>query len=75
MEEIYRELLYREIGKYAVRDMGEINFDELVEKRAIKALREIQDVLLDDNIDETEKTPHIETVFIKYGFEGSGAYE
>ncbi len=75
MEEIYRELLYREIGKYAVRALEELNFDELVDKRAIKALKEIQDVLLDDNIDETKKTPYIETVFIKYGFEGSGNYD
>ncbi len=75
MEETYRELLYREIGKYAVEAMGDIDFDALVNKAAIRALKEIQDVILDDNIPEEVKAPYIEEVLLKYGLEVSDHYD
>ena len=75
MEEIYKELLYREIGKYAVRAMEKINFDELVNKAAIRALKEIQDIILDDEIDEDVKAPYIEEILLKYGLEVSDHYD
>ncbi len=74
MEETYRELLYRELGKATVELMGKINFDELVNKAAIRALKEIQDVILDDDIPEEVKAPYIEEVLLKYGLEVSDLY-
>ena len=75
MIDIYRDLLYQEIGKYVVRAIENVNFDILVEKAAIRALKDIQDVLRDESIPEEAKAAHIESAFIKNGIEGSGLYE
>lgn len=75
MEEIYKELLYRELGKATVELMEKINFDELVNKAAIRALKEIQDVITDDDIPEEVKAPYVEEVLLKYGLEVSEHYD
>ena len=75
MEETYKELLYRELGKVAVELMGDIDFDVLVNKAAIRALKEIQDVITNDDIPEEVKAPYIEEVLLKYGLEVSDHYD
>ncbi len=55
--------------------MGDMDFDALVNKAAIRALKEIQDVILDDNIPEEVKAPYIEEVLLKYGLEVTDYYD
>lgn len=75
MEEIYKDLLCRELERCIYEVLANINFDELVDRAAIKALKDIQDVMQDDSIPEEIKAPYIEEALIRNGIEGSGDYE
>ena len=74
MDEIYRGLIYYEIGKFISENMS-IDFSNLAEKRAIEALSEIQKIIKDDKLDEVLAIAYIDEVLIKYGIEASGCYE
>ena len=75
MQEIYKELLYREIGRIAVELIRDINFDELVNKASIRALKRIEDIITDDNIPQEVKAPYIEEIMLKYGLQVSDNYD
>ncbi len=69
MEETYRNLLCQEIGKYVLNALGETNFDKKIESSAICALREIQNIMLNDEAEDGYKVVLIEDVLIKYNLD------
>lgn len=66
MDETYRRILCQEIGQYVLRAVGEASFEKEVESSAMSALREIQEIMLDDEAEEGYKTLLIEDILLKY---------
>ena len=69
MEEIYQNLLCQEIGRYVLRAVGETNFAREVENSAVSALKEIQDIMLNDEAEDGYKVVLIEDVLVKYNLD------
>ena len=69
MEEIYQNLLCQEIGRYVLRAVGATNFTREVESSAVSALKEIQDIMLNDETEDGYKIVLIEDVLIKYNLD------
>ena len=66
MDERYRRLLCQEIGKYVLRAVGETIFEKEVENSAMSALREIQEIMLDDEAEPGYKVLLIEDILLNY---------
>lgn len=69
MEETYRRLLCYEIGKYVLCALGEHNFDRKIESDAVRTLKKIQDIILNDETEDEYKVLQIEDVLLDYNLE------
>lgn len=75
MEELCRDLLLCELERWCRESLENMDFGELLNSAALRALKDIQAVMQDDTIPEEMKAPYIESALIKNGIEGSEIYE
>lgn len=74
-EELCKEVMSQSVGKYVLDYVEKLDFKSIAENNAIRILEEVQKIIIDENISETQKVLSIEAVFLNHGLTASGLYD